>query len=163
MSPKDIIRRLFGSNDHIVNEYLKDFGDAELLMRPVPEANHIAWQLGHLINAEVMLLRMIPGTASAELPAGWADQYTADRSHADATTGYLTKAEYLDIFKRVRANSVKALDAFPEVDLDKPSQGRLSAMFPKLADIFVLIANHPMMHVGQFVVMRRKLGKPVVI
>src|SRR5262245_36030244 len=163
MSPKDIIRRLFRSNDHIVNEYLKDFSDAELLVRPVPGANHIAWQLGHLINAEVMLLRMIPGTTSAELPAGWAELYTPDRSHSDATSGYLTKAEYLDVFKRVRANSVKALEEFPEADLDKPSEGRLAAMFPKLADIFMLVANHPMMHVGQFVVLRRKLGKPVVI
>ncbi len=47
--------------------------------------------------------------------------------------------------------------------LDKPTEGRLAAIAPTLGSLFVLIANHPMMHVGQFVVMRRKLGKPVVI
>ena len=28
---------------------VSDLSDAELLVRPVPQANHIAWQLGHLI------------------------------------------------------------------------------------------------------------------
>lgn len=31
---------------------VSDFSDADLLVRPVPEANHMAWQLGHLITAE---------------------------------------------------------------------------------------------------------------
>jgi hypothetical protein len=33
---------------------------------------------------------------------------------------------------------------------------------PTLGDIFLLLATHTMMHAGQFTVVRRKLGKPVL-
>ena len=55
------------------------------------------------------------------------------------------------------------LDGVPEADLAKPTQGRLARIAPTIADVFLLWANHPMMHVGQWAVVRRKLGKPVVI
>ena len=42
-------------------------------------------------------------------------------------------------------------------------EGPLSQVAPTLGGLFVLLANHPMMHAGQFVVVRLKLGKPVVI
>ena len=33
---------------------------------------------------------------------------------------------------------------------------------PTLGALIILIANHTMMHAGQFTVVRRKLGKPVI-
>jgi hypothetical protein len=33
---------------------------------------------------------------------------------------------------------------------------------PRLGDLFQLVANHTLMHAGQFSVVRRKLGKPVL-
>ena len=39
----------------------------------------------------------------------------------------------------------------------------LRRRFPTVGSIFTLIATHPMMHAGQFVVVRRQLGKPIVI
>jgi hypothetical protein len=36
-------------------------------------------------------------------------------------------------------------------------------MFPTAGHIYLLIATHGLMHAGQFVPVRRKLGKPVVI
>ena len=48
--------------------------DADLLVRPAPSANHIAWQLGHLVLAEPFLIRTeLPDAAYPELPAGFAD------------------------------------------------------------------------------------------
>ena len=54
MNAKDVIRGLFGMNDFVLNEYLKDMSDTDLLIRPVPGANHIAWQLGHLDRKSVV-------------------------------------------------------------------------------------------------------------
>jgi hypothetical protein len=51
----------------------------------------------------------------------------------------------------------------PEPILDRATEGKLAAIAPTIGSLLAMIANHPMMHVGQFVVMRRKLGKPVVI
>jgi uncharacterized damage-inducible protein DinB len=161
MGPKDVIRQLFKSNDFLVETYLRDFSDAELLNRPVPGANHIAWQLGHLINSEQGLLKAIPGCTGVALPAGWAEQYTKQTAAKDS--GFLTKTEYLDHYQKSRANSVKNLEAFAEGDLEKATVGRMADFAPTLAHLWVLVANHPMMHIGQFVVMRRKLGKPVII
>ena len=36
----------------VINNSLGDLSDADLLVRPVEGANHIAWQIGHLIVAE---------------------------------------------------------------------------------------------------------------
>jgi hypothetical protein len=163
MTAKDVIRGLFASNDFVLNEYLKDVSDTDLLTRPVAGANHVAWQLGHLINSEAQLLKNIPGAVLPELPAGWKERYTAETSKLDQSAGFLTKSEYLALYKRIRANSLKALEAYPDADLDKRTEGRLSQIAPTHGAVFVLIANHPMMHAGQFVVLRRKLGKPVII
>ena len=34
---------------------------------------------------------------------------------------------------------------------------------PTLADLFLMLSTHTMMHAGQFTVVRRKLGKPVLM
>ena len=65
MGPKDVIRNVFRSNDYIMNDYLKDLNDEDLLVRAVPTANHIAWQLGHLIKSEVGLSKYVPGAVGA--------------------------------------------------------------------------------------------------
>ena len=161
MNAKEVIRTLFRFNDQVMNDYLKDLSDADLLVRPVSGANHIAWQLGHLINAEANLAKMIPGTTPAEIPPGFAEKYTSETSKSDAAPGYLTKAEYLGMYQNVRTHSQKSLDALPDADLDKPTEGRMAAIAPTVAAMFVLVANHPMMHLGQFTVVRRKLGKPI--
>jgi uncharacterized damage-inducible protein DinB len=163
MNAKDVIRGLFSTNDFVLNEYLKDLSDADLLVRPVPGANHVAWQLGHLINAEAAMLKSIPGTEPPELPAGWAEKYNAETSKSDTPAHFLSKTEYLALYRRVRAASIKALDLVSEADLDRPTQGRLAKIAPTHGALLALIANHPMMHAGQLVVLRRRLGKPIVI
>jgi hypothetical protein len=163
MTPKEVIRIVFRFNDNVVNEHLKDLSDADLLVRPASGANTIAWQLGHLISAEASLSKYIPGATAAELPPGFGERYTAEASKSDSAAGYLTKAEYLDLYKKMRANTLKSLDALPEADLDKPTEGRMAPFAPNVTAMFLLVANHPMMHLGQFSVVRRKLGKPNVM
>ena len=48
---------------NVSEQYLSDLTDADLLVRPVPGANHIAWQLGHLIQAENWMV-MAPSGAT---------------------------------------------------------------------------------------------------
>ena len=52
MNAKDVLRLDLKANHAILTNYLSDLSDADLLVRPAPGANHIAWQLGHLIVAE---------------------------------------------------------------------------------------------------------------
>ena len=110
----------------IINAYINDLDDADLLLRPVPGMNHIAWQLGHLIAAERHFVEMIkPGSCPA-LPAGFAEAHSKETSHADDPSKFHSRAKYQELWKAQRAATLAVLDGVPEADLDKtdPSKSR---------------------------------------
>ena len=161
MNVKDAIRGALQMNHHIVQTYLSDLSDADLLVRPVPNANHIAWQLGHLISSETRMQTQIPGATPAELPAGFDKQHGKEAIGSDA--GFRTKKEYLDLFAKVRANTLAALDRIPDAQLDTPTTGPMAQFVPTVGALFMLAGHHELMHAGQFAVVRRKLGKPILM
>lgn len=162
MTTKDAIKANLALSRQILTLFMADLSDADLLVRPVPSANCIAWQLGHVITSEAGLGAMIPGSTPAELPAGFADRHKSDAAKADpATAGFHTKAEYLAVFDKVRAHTLALVDAVHEADLDMPTTGRITAIAPTVGHVLVLLGAHLAMHAGQFSVVRRLLGKPV--
>jgi len=163
MGPKDVIRTVIETNDMVITTYLQDLSDAELLIRPAPNANHVAWQLGHLIHAEVQMLDALPGVSKFTLPPGFDKQHSKETSAIDPPKGFRTKAEYLEMYKKVRANTLKVLSELSDADLDKPTQGEMAKFFPTWGSMLTVIGDHPMMHAGQIAVLRRKLGKPIVM
>jgi hypothetical protein len=163
MQAKDAIKAALNSTQFVLNMYLSDLSDADLLVRPVPNANHIAWQLGHLISAEPFLMHTeLPDAAYPALPAGFNEQHSKETATADGPAGFRSKTEYLDLAQQMRTATVAALDKLSDNDLDRASTGRMAKFAPKLADLFILVSNHTLMHAGQFTVVRRKLGKPVL-
>jgi uncharacterized damage-inducible protein DinB len=163
MNAKDAIRTALKFSQSMPPKFLNDLSDADFLLRPVPNANHIAWQLGHLIASECRLGQRLPGATYPELPAGFAEHHTKETSKIDPPKGFGTKAQYLELFKKVREATLAKLERLTEADLDKPTTGDISKMAPNLGSILILAANHALMHVGQFTVVRRKLGKPNVM
>jgi hypothetical protein len=163
MRATDTIKAALNSTQQMLEWYVSDLSDADLLVRPVPAANHIAWQLGHLIGAEPFLVRTeLPDAAFPELPAGFSEQHTKDTCANDSPAAFRTKAEYLDLLKKMRAATVATLDTLSDADLDRPCTGRMAKFCPTLASLLLLVSNHTTMHAGQFTVVRRKLGKPVL-
>lgn len=159
MNARDTIRKSLDMSDMICNGYLEDMTDAELLVRPVPGANHIAWQLGHLINSEhSMIEAAIPGSMPA-LPAGFAEKYTPETSKSDDPKAFHTKDEYMKIRGQQRAATLKALEKLSDADLDKPSPESFRSYAPTFCDLFGLHGAHALMHGGQWAVVRRKLGR----
>ena len=69
MNGREAIQRALKSTQRFAGWYVEDLTDDELLVRPVPGANHIAWQLGHLIYAETMMGSQLPGAKYPEVPA----------------------------------------------------------------------------------------------
>ena len=148
--------------DMVMKSYLKDLSDADLMTRPGPNCNHLAWQLGHLINSEQGLMnQLIPGSGMA-LPEGFGDKHSKTQTGNDDPKSFYSKQEYVELYKKSRENVKAALAKMTEADLDKPSPKGWE-MFPTVGAIVNLIATHGMMHAGQFAVVRRILGKPVVI
>jgi uncharacterized damage-inducible protein DinB len=161
MTAKDCCKYLLEENRKMVGMYISDLSDADLAVRPAPGANTIGWQLGHIIVGEVHFFQKgMPGVKSPELPAGLAEKHGADAAKAEPQGGYLKKEEYLALFDKVRASTIAALDAMTDADLDKDSG--LGDFCPTVGKTFLMCADHDMMHAGQFTVLRRKLGKPVL-
>jgi hypothetical protein len=162
MNAKDAIRSALNSSQHMVSWFLEDLSDADLLVRPVPGANHIAWQLGHLILSEQRMLGIVPGATFPALPAGFAEQHGKETAAAEPPRGFSTKAQYLELFRRTRQATQDALERLPEADLDRPVEGQMARLAPTVGALLLLASTHTMMHAGQFSVVRRKLGKPVL-
>ncbi|TWT92357.1 DinB family protein [Stieleria varia] len=163
MNAQTTIEQTYGFSQMVLKSYIGDLTDAELLHRPGEGCNHIAWQLGHLISSECSLLDSVAPGNSIELPDGFAEKHSKENAGSDDPADFATKDEYLALFEKLQAASLGALASLSDEDLEKPAPEFLQSMCPNVGAVFVLISTHVMMHVGQFVPVRRKLGKPVVI
>lgn len=163
MNGKDAIKETLGLSSFVLTAYIGDLTDAELMKRPGPGCNHVAWQLGHLIASECGLMNMIRPGSAPELPAGFAEQHSKDTIGIDDPAKFCTKQQYLELAEKVHAASLALLADYPEADFALPSPENMRKFFPTMGSMFLLIATHPLMHAGQMVPIRRALGKPVVI
>lgn len=160
MKPAELIRVAMDGADVIWKGYVADLSDADLLVRPVPGANHINWQIGHLIWSENWLVDGVwPGSMPA-LPEGFGERYARDRAGVDDRAAFATKEELLRVFDEQRAGTLAALERLRDEDLPKPGPEASRAYFPTVASVLVGIPSHWTMHAGQWAVTRRKLGKP---
>jgi hypothetical protein len=163
MTGTDTLKSALTSTQQLLNWYVSDLTDEDLLQRPVPEANHALWQLGHLINAEVYLVQKQNIAVNyPTLPDGFSQRYTKETSANNNRADFHTKAELMNLFEQVRSATLAALDKLTDTDLDRPTQGEMAKFAPRLGDLFLLLSNHVLMHAGQFTVSRRKMGKPVL-
>ncbi|MGH7177634.1 MAG: DinB family protein [Tepidisphaeraceae bacterium] len=143
--------------------YVGDFSDADLLVRPVPTANHAAWQIGNIIGGDIFLVQTeIPDAKFPELPAGFTKQHGKDGATDDDASHFMSKAEYLKLFGAVRSDTIAALRKLSEADLDRPCSDKMKSFAPTFGKLFQACSDHTIMHLGQVTCIRRKLGKPVL-
>jgi len=160
MNSNDLLRRTIEFSNTICSAYLSDLADEELLLRPVESANHIAWQLGHLIVSEHNLINLVcPGTMP-DLPPGFETQYESDQSTSDNQGDFHTKDEFFRAFAEQRNATLAALDQLTPEELMKPAPEEIHHLCQTVAEVFALQGQHWLMHGGQWVVVRRRLGKP---
>jgi hypothetical protein len=162
MQAKELAKTALESTQYLLNMYLNDLSDADLLVRPVPNANYIGWQLAHLIASEKgMMAELLPGVQYPELPTAlvtFGDTKTATQP----ASAPFTKAQYLEWFGKVRGATLAAVGKLSDSDLDRPTTGPMAQFAPNLGAMLILLANHTLMHGGQFSVVRRALSKPVI-
>lgn len=162
MTTKEAMKYSMGMSRDIIHQYISDLSDDELLIRPVPGMNHIAWQLGHLISSERQMISAI-GHTMPELPAGFEKAHSRETVGSDDRAGFASRERYTDLMRQMREATLTALDATPESEFDKPGPEGMRAYAPTVGSVFAMIANHELMHCGQFVPVRRMCGKPVTI
>lgn len=163
MDAKQVLKTTLKITNMALQSYLGDMTDADLLTRPGEGCNHIAWQLGHLISSNTQMLEGVAPGMAPKLPEGFDKTYSKEMVSVNDPARFHTKQEYLDMFAKIDAATIAALDKTTEADFDKPAPEFLREWFPTVGDVYVLIVSHSLMHAGQWVPVRRKLGKPVVI
>ena len=161
MDAKDVIRSSFGRSKMVTDMLLADLSDADIMQRPVPEANHIAWQLGHLVTSFNFFGAAIEASSMPALPDGFADKHSKETASSDDAAAFLGKDEYTRLIDQQRQALVELLDRLDPSRLDGESPEEMRAYAPTIADTLELAAAHEIMHSGQISVLRRRLGKPV--
>jgi len=160
MTAKDVIRHSLELCHSVLKTYLADLTDEDLLIRPVPGANHTAWMLGHLLICENGLKDL--GYAMPALPEGFVEAYAKETARSDDPAKFHKKAQYLQWLQEQRDATLAHLKALPEADLDKPAPEEAREYAPTVGAMFNAIGIHDMMHAPQMSVVRRKLGKPAL-
>ncbi len=160
MNTQQALKATILSGQQISEGYLNDLSDADLLVRPVPGTNHIAWQLGHLIAAEHQMVEAVKPGSMPKLPEGFAEKHSKKTAGSDAASDFLSKAEYLELMKQQRAGTLAALATFSDEALDQPAPPPMDKFVKSVGHLFNMQGTHWLMHVGQWAVVRRKLGRP---
>jgi hypothetical protein len=160
MNTKEALKGGIDMAFYLANSYIEDLSDADLLVRPIPGTNHIAWQLGHAIQAEHEMLQGASPGAMPKLPAGFKEKHSKETAASDNPKDFLTKAEYLKLAGEQRAGTYAILEKLSDADLDKPSPEAMRSYCPTVGSIFSMQGTHWLMHAGQWPIIRRKLGKP---
>jgi uncharacterized damage-inducible protein DinB len=159
MNAHDAIKTGWQMADFISTGYISDLSEQELMHRPAPKANHIAWQLGHLVAAEHKMVEdCFPGSMP-KLPAGFAEKYAKETASSDDPADFVKKDEVLKIYQEQRAGAEAKLNSLSEADLDKATPEAMQGYAPTVGSLFSLLGTHWVMHAGQWAVVRRQLGR----
>jgi hypothetical protein len=142
---------------------LSDLSDADLLVRPAPAANHLAWQLGHLISSERQETEAACPGVSPPLPEGFAEKHSQEQAKSNNESQFLSKQQYLDLYRRQREATLAAVETLDDADLEKPGPAYLQQIAPTVGATLALTGLHWAWHLGQVTALRRHLGKPVLI
>ena len=159
MDSREAIKGSIDTADFVAMGYLADLTDQDFMLRPHPGCNHINWQVGHLVAAEHSLINQVAPGAMPALPAGFADKYTKETATSDDPTKFAKKDELLRVAKEQRAATLAALSKVSDADLDQPTGDDYA---PTVGAMFLLQGGHWLMHCGQWVIVRRSLGKPAL-
>jgi hypothetical protein len=94
MNANDAICQMVDLSHMVTRAYIEDLSDADLTVRSVPGATHIAWQLGHLIVATQQMLGLL-GRPAPDLPAGFEAAHGREAATSDDPARFASKEQYL--------------------------------------------------------------------
>jgi hypothetical protein len=160
MKISEFFAESLAGNAGLLKMTLADFTDSELLIRPCEGANHVAWQLGHLIVAEASMIEAASTGKGGKVPDKYKSIFSKENSSSDDPSQFPTKSELLATFDTVRAASIEWAKGLQESDLPKPGPEKMRAFIPTIGSLARILLEHTALHIGQFQVTRRRLGKP---
>jgi hypothetical protein len=158
MSTADLLSKNILQTKSMIDSALADFSDADMMFRPAKTANHAIWQMGHLCNAT----RNMVSTCDPNVKFPFDDDTRFGKSKApnDDAAFFPNKAELLRRWGQAMDTAAGWVAKLGDADFAKPTPERMRNFAPTVGHVATLLASHPFMHLGQFQVARRALGKP---
>ena len=126
----------------ITDAYLADLNDEELMQRPHKDANHIKWQLGHLISAEHQMMAGCAPGKMPSLPEGFVERYTKETSKSDTPDDFDSKAQLLAVAAEQRAATLAILQELSAEDLNQPAPERMRSYAPTVGAVCNMQGSH---------------------
>ena len=162
MKTSEAIKNNYQTAQMVCGAYLGDLTDEEAMQRPHPGCNHINWQVGHIIASENKMGNAVaPGLP--DLPEGFAEKYSKESATSDNASDFVPFTELQKIAKTQSDAFLGMLDKIPEEEFDKPGPEEMQAYASNIGALCNMMGSHWMMHAGQWVILRRQLGREVVI
>jgi uncharacterized damage-inducible protein DinB len=109
------------------------------------------------------MVRAVRPESACDLPAEFIAKHDKASASKSQPLDFYPKDLYLSLMDKVRQATLATLEHISQEELSKPGPEAMRSYAPKVGSVFLAIANHEMMHSGQLAVVRRVLGKPVVI
>jgi hypothetical protein len=145
----------------MIDSFLKDFSDSEMFFRPAKGANHATWQMGHLCNSTLGMVKGCDPTVAFSFEDD--SRFGKSKAPIDDAAFFPAKAEIMERFDKAMETAAAWVAKLSDADLAKPSPERLKGFAPTIGNVALLLGAHPLLHIGQFSVMRRALGKPHIM
>lgn len=163
MNANEAIKINLDCADMICGAYLGDLTDEEAMRRPHEGCNHINWQLGHLIASDNMMCNGCFADSLPALPDGFAEKYSKETIGNDNAADFVPKTELMEIYQNQRKAISELLMGLSDEQLQGASPESFQSYAPTVASVFSMLGSHWLMHSGQWVVVRRELGREIVI
>lgn len=161
MSQQQTIVAILKRGRSMLARHLADFSDADMFVRPAPTANHVSYQLAHLLRTTVGIVKTFNPGAAITLPAKVEGDAKAPPT-SDDPAAFPGKAELLAAVEALLDAVIAGVETMSDADFDKPSPDHFQGFAPTLGQLALMPALHQTMHIGQIQVIRRVLGKPVL-
>jgi uncharacterized damage-inducible protein DinB len=160
MNARQAIEINLNLSEYIALGYLKDLTPPDLLHRPAANANHILWQLGHLIRSEHQIMEQVFPGSMPSLPEGFSDRYSSATADSDQPAAFDSLDVLLALFREQRQGTLSKLHEVTDDQLDQATPESIRSYAPTVAAAFSMQGTHWVMHAGQWAVIRRQLGLP---
>ncbi len=160
-TPNDVIAAALANSQALLKRYTADLQPAEYLHRPVSTANCAAWTIGHLVLTDRKALGALEVRDLPPLPDGFEKRFSREEGCPQAGE-FGDVSILMPLFDQHRNLLIEAVKRAPLELLSKPT-GSKHPMFATVADTATFMALHTSLHAGQITLIRRSLGRPVLV
>jgi hypothetical protein len=161
MTNNEVLVHSLTSSKVLLHRYADDLSPQEFLHRPAAKANCTAWLIGHLTLSDRNALKAFGVQKLPQLPDGFDKRFSRDAGCPDAAE-FGDVSILLALFDKHREALIDAVKSASADQLSKTLEKPLP-VFRTLGELASFMALHTALHAGQITIIRRSLGRPLIV